>query len=172
MWVQDAGRVLTFCCEHSPGHPVGTRGLPALSACLWREEAAAGDSVTSTTTSLSLAHKGVSACAHAGTQTHTHTHNFSRSTIKEAFVDTHQTRRPLFPLGWEGHQKLSNHHSEKTLSENKTERIRVKEAKWLNPSVPPLVSQPHHEPESNALLRPHSPAQEQERLHNRKDSST
>ena len=171
MWVQGGGRVLTLCCEHPPEHPAGTRGLPSLSACLWREEAASL-SIASTTTSLSLAHREVSACAHTRARTHTHTHTFSRSTIKEASIDTHQTRRPLFPLEWEGHQKLSNHHSEKTLSENKTERIRVKEAKWLNPSVSPLVSQPHHEPESNALLRPHSPAQEQERLHNRKDTST
>ena len=77
-----------------------------------------------------------SACLHTF-PTHTHTHKFSRSVTEETCIDTHQTRRPLFPLGWEGHQKLSNHHSEKSLSENKTEGIRVKGVKRLNPSVPP-----------------------------------
>lgn len=87
-----------------------------------------------------------------------HTHS-SRSLIEQSSTDTHQTRRPLFPLGWEGHQKLSNHHSEKTLWDDKTEAIGMKEVRWLNSWVPPSEPQPHHAPQSCALFRCYSPAQ-------------
>ena len=150
------GGIPTFGCEHPPEHPAGTRALPPLSACLCREEAAA-QSITPTSL-LSRAHtkKYVPAHMHAHKHTHTCTPtcNFSRSITEETSIDTHQTRRPLFPLGWEGHQKLSNHHSEKTLLENKTERIRVKEATWLTPRVPPSASQPHRGPESKLVQVP------------------
>lgn len=82
-----------------------------------------------------------------------------KSLAEQSSIDTHQTRRPLFPLGWEGHQKLSNHHSEKTLWDDKTEGIGMKEVRWLNPWATPSAAQPHHAPESCALFRCYSPAQ-------------
>lgn len=168
------GGIPTFGCEHPPEHPAGTRALPPLSACLCREEAAA-QSITPTSL-LSRAHtkKYVPAHMHAHKHTHTCTPtcNFSRSITEETSIDTHQTRRPLFPLGWEGHQKLSNHHSEKTLLENKTERIRVKEATWLTPWVPPSASQPHRGPESKLVQVPQPSPRERGYVYNRKDTST
>lgn len=91
------------------------------------------------------------ACLHTFT-THTYT-NFSRSVTEKTCIDTHQTRRPLFPLGWEGHQKLSNHHSEKSLSENKTEGIREKGVKKTESLGSPLAFQSPHGAENDVLFR-------------------
>lgn len=105
-------------------HPAGTRALP--SFCLPLEKGS----------SCSQCHFPSppplqrSERPHACMRTH-----FSRSITEESSRDTHQTRRPLFPLGWEGHQKLSNHHSEKILWDNKTEGIRVKDTRCLNPTL-------------------------------------